>query len=117
MAVSAIELMTNPDKIAEIKEDFKKMQATHFYNYKNDGKSLILDENGKAQYVSYLPYFFGKAGKYKHDPENGIFFVPEGKEVAPPVGFLSEQMSKYRPQMSKHYKTPAWYDGPEMIKE
>lgn len=117
MAVSAIELMTNPDKIAEIKEDFKKMQATHFYNYKNDGKSLILDENGKAQYISYLPYFFGKAGKYKHDPENGIFFVPEGKEVAPPVGFLSEQMSKYRPQMSKHYKTPAWYDGPEMIKE
>jgi aminobenzoyl-glutamate utilization protein B len=117
MAVSAIELMTNPDKIAEIKEDFKKMQTTHFYNYKNDGKSLILDENGKAQYVSYLPYFFGKAGKYKHDPANGVFFVPEGKEVAPPVGFLSEQMSKYRPQMSKHYKTPAWYDGPEMIKE
>ena len=117
MAVSAIELMTNPEKIEEIKKDFRKMQETYFYNYKNDGKSLILDENGKAQYVSYLPYFFGKAGKYKHDPENGIFFVPEGKEVAPPVGFLSEQMSKYRPQMSKHYKTPAWYDGPEMIKE
>jgi len=117
MAVSAIELMTNPDKIAEIKIDFKKMQETHFYNYKNDGKSLILDENGKAQYVSYLPYFFAKAGKYKHDPANGVFFVPEGKEVAPPVGFLSEQMSKYRPQMAKHYMTPAWYDGPEMIKE
>lgn len=117
MAVSAIELMTNPEKIEEIKKDFRKMQETYFYNYKNDGKSLILDENGKAQYISYLPYFFGKAGKYKHDPENGIFFVPEGKEVAPPVGFLSEQMSKYRPQMSKHYKTPAWYDGPEMIKE
>ena len=117
MAVSAIELMTNPDKIAEIKKDFRKMQETYFYNYKNDGKSLILDENGKAQYISYLPYFFSKAGKYKHDPANGVFFVPEGKEVAPPVGFLSEQMSKYRPQMSKHYKTPAWYDGPEMIKE
>lgn len=117
MAVSAIELMTNPDKIEEIKKDFRKMQETYFYNYKNDGKNLILDENGKAQYVSYLPYFFGMAGKYKHDPENGIFFVPEGRKVAPPVGFLSESMSKYRPQMSKHYKTPAWYDGPEMIKE
>ena len=114
MAATAIELLTNPEKVAEIKEEFKKMQEEHFYNYKNDGKSLILDENGKAQYVSYLPYFFGKAGKYEYDPENGKFFVPEGKEVAPPVGFLAEQMAKYRPQMAKKYLTPDWYDGPEM---
>ncbi|MCE5227136.1 MAG: amidohydrolase [Porphyromonadaceae bacterium] len=117
MAISAIELLTNPDKVAEIKKDFRKMQEEHFYNYKNDGKALILDENGKAQFESYLPYLFGKAGKYEYDPENGKFFVAEGKEVAPPVGFLSEQMSKYRRQMAKHYQTPAWYDGPEMIKE
>lgn len=117
MAATAIELLTNPEKVAEIKEEFKKMQEEHFYNYKNDGKSLILDENGKAQYVSYLPYFFGKAGKYEYDPENGKFFVPEGKEVAPPVGFLAEQMAKYRPQMAKKYLTPDWYDGPEMKTE
>ncbi len=117
MAVSAIELLTNPDKVTEIKEDFRKMQEEHFYNYKNDGKALILDENGKAQFESYLPLIFSKAGKYEYDPENGKFFVPEGKEVAPPLGFLSEQMAKYRPQMSKHYKTPEWYDGPEIITE
>ena len=117
MAVSAIELLTNPEKVAEIQKSFKEMQAEHFYNYKNDGKNLILDENGEAQYVSYLPYIFSKAGKYAYNPAEGVFFVPEGKEVAPPVGFLSEQMAKYRSQMSKSYKTPKWYDGPEMIKE
>jgi aminobenzoyl-glutamate utilization protein B len=117
MAVSAIELLTNPDKVAEIKEDFREMQKEHFYNYKNDGKELILDENGKAQYESYLPYIFGKAGKYEYDPENGKFFVPEGKEVTPPIGFLSDQMAKYRRQMANNYKTPEWYDGPEMKME
>lgn len=117
MAVSAIELMTNPDKVTEIKADFRKMQEEHFYNYKNDGKNLILDENGEAQYESYLPFFFSMAGKYEYDPANGKFFVPEGKEVAPPVGFLAEQMAKYRPKMAEHYKTPKWYDGPEMITE
>lgn len=117
MAVSAIELMTNPDKVTEIKADFRKMQEEHFYNYKNDGKNLILDENGEAQYESYLPFFFSIAGKYEYDPANGKFFVPEGKEVAPPVGFLAEQMAKYRPKMAEHYKTPKWYDGPEMITE
>lgn len=117
MAISAIELLTNPDKVTEIKKDFRKMQEVHFYNYKNDGKALILDENGKAQFESYLPYLFSKAGKYEYDPKNGKFFVPEGKEVAPPVGFLSEQMAKYRRQMAKNYKTPAWYDGPEIITE
>ena len=117
MAVSAIELLTNPDKVTEIKEDFRKMQEEHFYNYKNDGKNLILDENGDAQFESYLPFLFGMAGKYEYEPENGKFFVPEGKEVAPPVGFLSEQMAKYRPQMAEYYKTPKWYDGPEMITE
>lgn len=115
MAVSAIELLTNPDKVAEIKKDFRKMQEEHFYNYKNDGKALILDENGQAQFESYLPYLFSRAGKYEYDPKNGKFFVPEGKEVAPPLGFLSQQMAKYRGQMAKHYKTPEWYDGPEMI--
>jgi aminobenzoyl-glutamate utilization protein B len=115
MSVSAIELLTNPDKVTEIKADFRKMQEEHFYNYKNDGKNLIPDENGEAQFESYLPFIFGRAGKYAYDPENGKFFVPEGKEVAPPVGFLSEQMAKYRPQMAEHYKTPKWYDGPEMI--
>ncbi len=117
MAATAIELLTNPEKVAEIKEDFKKMQEKHFYNYKNDGKALILDENGDAQYVSYLPYFFSLAGKYEYDPENGKFFVPEGKEVAPPVGFLAENMAKYRSLMAKNYLTPDWYDGPEMIIE
>jgi len=117
MAVSAIELLTNPDKVAEIKEDFREMQKEHFYNYKNDGKELILDENGNAQFESYLPIIFSKAGKYEYDPENGKFFVPEGKEVAPPVGFLSDQMAKYRRQMAKNYKTPEWYDGPEMKTE
>lgn len=117
MAVSAIELLTNPEKITDIREDFRKMQEEHFYNYKNDGKKLILDENGEAQFESYLPFLFARAGKYAYDPANGKFFVPEGKEVAPPVGFLSEQMAKYRPQMAKHYKTPKWYDGPEMITE
>lgn len=117
MAATAIELLTNPDKVAEIKAEFKKMQEEHFYNYKNDGKNLILDENGEAQFESYLPYIFARAGKYEYDPENGKFFVPEGKEVAPPVGFLSEQMAKYRRQMAKHYKTPEWYDGPEIITE
>ena len=117
MAVSAIELMTNPDKLAAVREDFIKMQQEHFYNYENDGKALVLDENGKARFVSYLPYFFSMAGKYKYDPENGVFFVPEGKEVAPPVGFLAEQMAKYRSQMSKKYKTPQWYDGPPMKME
>ena len=110
-------MLTNPDKVAEIKEDFRKMQEEHFYNYKNDGKNLILDENGEAQFESYLPFLFSRAGKYEYDPENGKFFVPEGKEVAPPVGFLSEQMAKYRPHMAKHYKTPKWYDGPEIITE
>ncbi len=117
MAVSAIELLTNPDKVAEIKEDFRNMQEEHFYNYKNDGKELILDDEGNAQFESYLPFIFDKAGKYEYDPENGKFFVSEGREVAPPLGFLSEQMAKYRKQMSKHYKTPKWYDGPEIITE
>jgi aminobenzoyl-glutamate utilization protein B len=117
MAVSAIELLTNPDKVDEIKEEFKTMQEEHFYNYKNDGEALILDDNGKAQFDSYLPFLFSKAGKYEYDPANGKFFVPEGKEVAPPLGFLSDQMSKYRSQMAKHYKTPKWYDGPEIITE
>src|SRR6056297_2752668 len=117
MAVSAIELLTNPDKVVEIKEEFKKMQEEHFYNYKNEGEKLILDENGKAQYESYLPILFGNAGKFEYDPENGKFFVPEGKEVAPPVGFLSDQMAKYLSQMAKNYKTPEWYDGPEMKME
>ncbi len=117
MAASAIELLTNPDKVTEIKADFRKMQEEHFYNYKNDGKNLILDENGEAQYESYLPFFFSMAGKYEYDPKNGKFFVPEGKEVAPPVGFLSEQMAKYRPKMAEHYRTPKWYDGPEIITE
>ena len=93
------------------------MQAEHFYNYKNDGEKLILDEDGKAQFVSYLPYIFSRAGKYEYDPENGKFFVTEGREVAPPVGFLSEQMAKYRGEMSKNYKTPQWYKGPEIVKE
>jgi len=117
MAVSAIELLTDPEKVAEIRKDFRKMQEEHFYNYKNDGKALILDENGNAQFESYLPYLFSRSGKYEYDPANGKFFVPEGKEVAPPLGFLSEQMAKYRSQMSKNYKTPDWYDGPDMIVE
>jgi len=115
MALSAIELLINPAKVAEIRKDFRKMQEEHFYNYKNDGKALILDENGEAQFESYLPYLFDRAGKYAHDPDNGVFFVPQGREVAPPLGFLSEQMAKYRSQMAKRYKTPEWYDGPEMI--
>lgn len=117
MAVSAIELLTNPEMVAAIKADFRKMQEEHFYNYKNDGKSLILDKDGNAEFVSYLPYLFDRSGKYTYDPENGKFFVPEGKEVAPPVGFLSDQMAKYRAEMSKNYKTPAWYDGPPMKME
>ena len=117
MAISAIELLTDADKVAEIKGDFRKMQEEHFYNYKNDGKSLILDANGNAQFESYLPYLFSRSGKYEYDPNNGKFFVAEGKEVAPPVGFLAEQMAKYRGQMSKNYKTPDWYDGPDMIME
>ncbi len=117
MAITAIDLLTNPEKVAEIKENFKEMQAEHFYNYKNDGEKLILDEDGKAQFVSYLPYIFSRAGKYEYDPENGKFFVTEGREVAPPVGFLSEQMAKYRGEMSKNYKTPQWYKGPEIVKE
>jgi len=117
MAVSAIELLTNPDKVTEIREDFRKMQEEHFYNYKNDGKALILDEKGNAQFESYLPRLFSRAGKYEYDPKNGKFFVPEGKEVAPPLGFLSEQMAKYRGEMAKNYKTPEWYDGPEMKME
>ena len=117
MAVSAIELLTDLEKVNEIKSDFRKMQENHFYNYKNDGKALILDENGKAQFESYVPYIFSRAGKYEYDPDNGKFFVTEGKEVAPPVGFLSEQMTKYRAQMAKNYKTPDWYDGPDMIVE
>ena len=115
MAITAIELMTSPAKIKEINKEFRKMQEEHFYNYKNDGEKLILDENGKAQFESYLPYLFERSGKYTFDPENGKFFVPEGKKVAPPLGFLSEQMAKYRSQMSKHYKTPDWYDGPPMV--
>jgi hypothetical protein len=117
MVVSAIELFTNSDKVDAIKEDFREMQKEHFYNYKNDGKELILDENKNAQFESYLPIMFNKAGKYEYDPENGKFFLPEGKEVAPPVGFLSDQMAKYRREMAKHYKTPEWYDGPEIKKE
>ena len=117
MAVTAIELLTNPEKVAEIKADFRTMQETHYYNYKNDGKALILDEQGNAQFVSYLPYLFSRAGKYAYDPEKGVFFVPEGREVAPPVGFLGAQMAKYRSQMAKHYKTPTWYDGPAMKTE
>jgi hypothetical protein len=117
MAVSAIELLTNPDKVTEIRKEFRTMQEEHFYNYKNDGKALILDENGNAQFESYLPYLFDRAGRYEYDPKNGKFFVPEGKEVAPPVGFLSEQMAKYRGEMAKNYRTPEWYDGPEMKME
>jgi len=117
MAVSAIALLTNPDKVAEIRKEFRTMQEEHFYNYKNDGKALILDENGNAQFESYLPYLFDRAGRYEFDPKNGKFFVPEGKEVAPPLGFLSEQMAKYRGEMAKNYKTPEWYDGPEMKME
>ncbi|NLN84088.1 MAG: amidohydrolase [Firmicutes bacterium] len=117
MSVSAIQLLTNPEKVAEIKESFKEMQEEHFYNYENDGEKLILDENGKAKFVSYLPYLFERAGKYEYSPEEGKFFVPEGIEVAPPLGFLSEQMAKYRPEMAKTYKTPEWYKGPEIIKE
>ena len=117
MAVSAVDLMTNPELLAEVQKTFKEMQAEHLYNYENDGSALILDENGDAQFISYLPYIFSRAGKYAHNPEEGVFFVPEGKEVAPPVGFLSEQMAKYRSQMAKNYKTPEWYDGPEMKTE
>jgi len=109
--------MTNPELLAEVQKTFKEMQAEHFYNYENDGSALIVDENGEAQFISYLPYIFSRAGKYAHNPEEGVFFVPEGKEVAPPVGFLSEQMAKYRSQMAKNYKTPEWYDGPEMKTE
>jgi len=117
MAATAIELMTNPDKVTEIRKEFRTMQEEHFYNYKNDGKALILGEDGNAQFESYLPYLFDRAGKYEYDPKNGKFFVPEGKSVAPPVGFLSEQMAKYRGEMAKNYKTPEWYDGPEMKME
>jgi hypothetical protein len=52
-----------------------------------------------------------------YDPANNKFFVPEGKPVAPPLGFLKGQMDKYRAEMSKKYKTPSWYDGPPMKME
>ncbi|MBZ2175016.1 amidohydrolase [Schnuerera sp. xch1] len=117
MAASAIELMTDEDKLAGIKDEFKEMQEEYFYNYKNDGEKLILDENGNAQFESYLPYLFDRSGEYKYDPDSSKFFIPEGKPVVPPLGFLAEQMAKYRPEMSKYYKTPKWYDGPPIITE
>lgn len=106
MAVSAIELMTDKEKLDEIKAEFSEMKKQHSYNY---------DENGN--FVSYLPYLFNRSGKYTYDPANGKFFVAEGKPVAPPLGFLAGQMAKYRAEMAKEYKTPSWYNGPPMKME
>ncbi|BCV24523.1 hypothetical protein [Gelria sp. Kuro-4] len=41
-----------------------------------------------------------------------IMFKEAGKPVAPPVGFLSEMMKKYRSKMAPFYLTPDWYEGP-----
>lgn len=103
MAVTAIEYMTNADKLTAATEEFNQMKKTYSYNY---------DANGK--FVSYLPYLFSFGGKYTYDPANGKFFVPEGAKIAPALGLLSSQMNKYRPEMAKNYKTPSWYDGPPM---
>lgn len=32
-------------------------------------------------------------------------------DAKPPVGFLKDQMEKYRPEMQKSYKNPSWYPG------
>jgi aminobenzoyl-glutamate utilization protein B len=106
MAISAIELMTDSKKLDAIKAEFNEMKKKYSYNY---------DENGN--YVSYLPYLYSRSGEYTYDPVNNKFFVPEGKPVAPPLGFLKGQMDKYRAEMSKKYKTPSWYDGPPMKME
>jgi aminobenzoyl-glutamate utilization protein B len=106
MAISAIELMTDSKKLDAIKAEFSEMKKKYSYNY---------DENGN--YVSYLPYLYSRSGEYMYDPANNKFFVPEGKPVAPPLGFLKGQMDKYRAEMSKKYKTPSWYDGPPMKME
>lgn len=106
MAISAIELMTDEKKLADIKTEFNEMKKEYSYNY---------DANGN--YESYLPYLFARSGKYAYDPANGKFFVPEGKAVAPPLGFLEGQMAKYRAEMAKEYQTPSWYDGLPMKME
>ncbi|MGE5632071.1 MAG: amidohydrolase [Caulobacteraceae bacterium] len=106
MAASAIELMTDKKKLDDIKAEFNEMKKKYSYNY---------DANGN--FVSYLPYLFDRSGKYVYDPANNKFFVPEGKPVAPPLGFLAGQMAKYRAKMSEKYQTPVWYDGPPMKME
>jgi aminobenzoyl-glutamate utilization protein B len=103
MAASAIELMNDKAKLDAIKAEFNADKVKYSYNY---------DEKGN--FVSYLPYLFEKSGKYEYNPAKGKFFVPEGRPVAPPLGFLAGQMAKYRAAMSKYYKTPSWYDGPAM---
>ena len=106
MAVSAIELMTDKNKLDVIKAEFNEAKKKYSYNY---------DANGN--FVSYLPYLFDRSGMYTYDPASGKFFVPEGKKVAPPLGFLAGQMAKYRAEMAKEYEIPSWYDGPEMKME
>jgi hypothetical protein len=106
MVISAIGLMTDKKKLDAIKAEFNEAKKKYSYNY---------DANGN--FVSYLPYLFDRSGMYTYDPANGKFFVPEGKPVAPPLGFLAGQMAKYRAEMAKEYNTPSWYDGPPMKME
>lgn len=106
MAITAIDLMTDSKKLAEIKAEFNESKKKYSYNY---------DANGN--FVSYLPYVYSRSGKYTYNPAKYKFFVPEGKKVAPPLGFLKGQMDKYRAEMSKKYMTPSWYDGPPMKME
>ena len=85
MAISAIEMMTNPKLVDEIKINFEASKKQY----------PILEK-----YESYLDVLFKEAGK----------------PIAPPLGFMYEEMSKYRPAMSEFYETPEWYDGPIVTK-
>jgi aminobenzoyl-glutamate utilization protein B len=48
----------------------------------------------------------------KYESYLDVLFKEAGKPIAPPLGFMHEEMSKYRYLMSEFYQTPDWYDGP-----
>jgi aminobenzoyl-glutamate utilization protein B len=75
----------------ELMTDRKKLEAL-----KADFEAMKKEYPAVAAYQSYLEIMFKEAGK----------------PVAPPVGFLSEMMKKYRSKMAPFYLTPDWYEGP-----